>query len=227
MTKVGRLSDAYRRVWESFLRATATRDGRHDTAYWRAHSGPFAACVVRVDTAELQPGLGVLTEALASVPGVRVHPEHFLHIMLQELGFVIDPPAHPDEISLARLEEFTHAAVEHVAAMSPFAVTFGGTNAFEDAVFLELEGAEPLVGLHARLFELAALRGVPEYPYLPHLTIAHFDGTADPQVTARLLQSWREETFGRSLITEVEMVTLDPRDPYPELQIYAIIPLGT
>jgi 2'-5' RNA ligase len=218
---------AYRRVWESFRHATSTKDGRHDTPYWQAHDVPFAACVVRINAADLQPGLPVFSDVLAPLTGVRLHPDYFLHVMLQEFGFVSDQPRQPDEISNARLEEIILSAVEPVSAMAPFPITLGGANAFEDAVFLEVGGGDSLEHLHARIYELAAMPGVPVYPYLPHCTIAHFDGKCPPDMAAKAIEPWRGETFGRCSVTEIEVVLLDPKRPYPELESYAVIPLGT
>jgi hypothetical protein len=41
-----------------------------------------------------------------------------------------------------------------------------------------------------------------------------------------VLAPWRTEAFGRCLITEAEIVTLDPGEAYPELATYAAIPFG-
>jgi 2'-5' RNA ligase len=224
--KTNYLRGAYCRVWESFLHADSTKDGRHDTLYWHSHDGPYAACVVRVPADSLQPGLAELRRAIAPLPGVRLHPDHFVHVMLQELGFVVDQPARPDEISSARLEEFVLAAVDPISSSARLSLTLGGANAFEDAVFLEVAPGEPLLQLHDRLFDLAAVPQVPRFPYLPHCTIAHFDGTCPPSSAQAALQPWREHVFGACLVSEVEIVTLDPKQTYPELESYAVIPLG-
>jgi RNA 2',3'-cyclic 3'-phosphodiesterase len=221
-----RLTITYERVWEAFGRSQSTADGRHDTPYWRSHSDPYAACVVRVPAEELQPHLTVLRQQLAELAGVRLHPDHFLHIMLQELGFVVETPRRPDEISATRLEEFAQSIVEPVSTTRPWSVTLGGVNSFHDAVFLDVRGGGPLSRLHERLFDLAALPTLPSYSYLPHCTIAHYDGTT-PQVEAlALLAPWRNEVIGNLTIAEVEVVTLDPQQPYPELNTYAVIPFG-
>jgi RNA 2',3'-cyclic 3'-phosphodiesterase len=223
---VDRFSIAYDRVWNAFQRSHATADGRHDTAHWRAHSGPYAACVVRVPADALQPSLTDLRRQLAALRGVRLHPDHFLHIMLQELGFVVATPRQPDEISETRLEEFAQSIVEPIANMRALPVTLGGVNSFQDAVFLDVRGARPLSRLHERLFELAAMATAPSYSYLPHCTIAHYDGTTPHGEALSLLSPWRNEGFGQFTITEAEIVTLDPADPYPELSSYAVIPFG-
>ena len=101
---------------------------------------PYAACVVRVPADALQPNLAGAAPAAGGAPGVRLHPDHFLHIMLQELGFVVDVPRQPDEISAPRLEEFAQSTSSRSRACAPLPVTLGGANSFQDAVFLDVGG---------------------------------------------------------------------------------------
>jgi 2'-5' RNA ligase len=216
---------AYARVWASFQASSSTEDGRHDTPHWRSHAGPYALCVARVPAMALYPALGLLRGELAKLPGTRLHPDAFLHITLQELGFVVDPPAKPDEISSARLEEFAQAIVESIAASRPIRARLGGASAFRDAVFLEVQDAERLIQMQERLFDLAALPHVPMFPYLPHCTLAHFDGTTPVPAAVSVLRPWHEEIFGEFTISEVEIVLLDPAETYPEMQSFAVIPL--
>lgn len=218
--------DPYQQVWEAFQRSQTTVDGRHDTPDWRAREGLFAACVIRVPAQVLAPNLLALRRELARMPGVRPHPDHFLHIMLQELGFVVADPTRPDDIDGDRLEAFAQSAAELVSRVAPFAISVGGVNSFEDAVFLDVRPFEPLGQIHERLFDLAAVLHVPDYPYLPHCTVAHYDGTVATGELISGLAPWRDNVCGEFIVAEIELVTIDPRETYPELQSYAVIPLG-
>jgi 2'-5' RNA ligase len=160
------------------------------------------------------------------LPEVRLHPDQFLHIMLQELGFVVSHPSRADEISADRLEEFAQSAIEPVSNSSPFQITLGPVNAFEDAVFLETGGGARLSRLHSRLFELAAIPSEPDYPYLPHCTLAHFTGVSSTASAVAALAPFRSGPLGTLHVTEVEVVTMDAAEPYPVLETYAVIPLG-
>jgi 2'-5' RNA ligase len=220
------MNDPFARVWNAFASAEVTADGRHDTPYWRSHEGPFAACVIRVNPQSLQPELNALRHDLARIGGVRIHPEHFLHIMLQELGFLAADPRHPDEINTSRLEEFAHAAASAVANVPPIIVELGGANSFLDAVFLEVHPGQPLSLIHERLYDLAAAPHVPDFAYLPHCTIAHYAGAVPVTDALNVLSSWRDAICGELHLAEIEIVTLDPTIPYPELESYAVIPLG-
>ncbi len=138
---------------------------------------------------------------------------------------MVDDPRARDEISSARLEEFAQAAIEPASSTSPFTVTMGGLNAFQDAIFLEVGGGESLAQLHARLFELAAVPGIHDFTYIPHATIAHFDGTASHAAALAMIAPWRRQKLGELVIDEIEVVLIDPGQPYPELESFAVIPL--
>lgn len=218
--------EAYRRVWQAFRTLERLADGRHDTEDWRSHEGVYAVCAVRVPAVALRPALDECRTALAAYPFVRAHPDHFLHITLQELGFVCNAPGRPDEITPARLEEFATAAAAPVAEHRAFDVCLGGVNSFQDAAFLDVHDGGHCARLHGRLFELAAVPRAPRYAYLPHSTIAHYTADAPVAGLAATLARWRDVRFGTVRVTEVEIVTLRLDQPYPPLESYAVIPLG-
>lgn len=220
-------ADAYRRIWDAFVAADRVKDGRHDTPKWRARGGPFAFCGVRVPALALQPDLDGVRLSLADLPWVRVHPDGFLHVMLQELGFVAERPRRDDEITAARLEELTTSAVAVGRETRGFDIALNSVNAFQDAVFLELtKGAERCARLHERLREVTAAGGNPRYPYLPYVTIAHFTADAPVGDLPERLASWRGERFGGFTVEEFEVVTLGTDEAYPPLETYARVPLA-
>ena len=214
--------EVYRRVWQQFRTFDRLADGRHDTADWRSHEGTYAVCAVRVPVAAIRASVDALRGALAGYPFVRVHPDHFLHITLQELGFVCDEPSRPDEITPARLDEFVNAAAGPVAETRVFDLALGGANSFQDAAFLDVHDR----GRCARLHDLAAIPRVPRYAYLPHTTVAHYTEDVPVGDLAATIARWRDERFGTIRVTEVEVVTLALDHPYPDLDPYAVIPFG-
>jgi 2'-5' RNA ligase len=217
---------AYRRIWQAFRQYQRLADGRHDTPEWRSHEGVFAACIVRVPAKALQPGLDELRDALQRYDFVRLHPDRFLHVMLQELGFVRDRPVARDEIGADRLHEFATAAAATVSAAPSFDIRLGGANAFQDAVFLDVHDRGACARLHARLHELATIRTTSRFAYLPHATIAHFTTDAPLGNLPAVIARWRDWRFGTIIVNEIEIVTLRVDDAYPELEPYAVIPLG-
>jgi 2'-5' RNA ligase len=216
---------AFRHIWQSFRTFKTVEDGRHDTEEWRAHEGVFAVCVVRVPASALQPALDELREALGGYPFIRTHPDGFLHVMLQELGFVCANPERRDEMSLARLEEFVVSVTPELSSATAFEIRTGGANAFQDAVFLDIRDRGYCARLHARLREIAAVPSVPRFAYLPHTTIAHFTESAPIGNVPAALARWRDREFGTFRVDQIEIVTLRLDEPYPELKSYAVLPL--
>jgi 2'-5' RNA ligase len=217
--------EAYLQIWQAFRGFRRVADGRHDTADWRSHPGVFAGCVVRVPAERLQPSLGELQRVLAAFPFARIHPDPFLHIMLQELGFVCQTPERPDEISPARLDEFVDAAAPALGETPPFTVDLGGANSFQDAAFLDVHDEEHAARLHGRLRELAAVPRVPRYAFVPHATVAHYTEEAPVAGLAAAIAPWRDHCFGTFTVSQVEVVTLRVDEPYPPLVPYAVLPL--
>ncbi|HEU0114640.1 MAG TPA: 2'-5' RNA ligase family protein, partial [Thermomicrobiales bacterium] len=200
--------EAYERIWDAFRQMPCLADGRHDTAAWRAHTGPFAMCIIRLPAAARRARLAACQAALARCPHVRVHPHDFLHITLQELGFVCDKPNALDEISPARLDEFAQSAVGSIAEREPFRIALGGVNSFQDAAFLEVRDGGACAALHARLFDLAAIPRQPRFSFLPHATIAHYTADASAALVQAALTPFHDAAFGAFEVNQIEIVTL-------------------
>jgi 2'-5' RNA ligase len=225
--QASRRQDAsYRRVWQSFRGLTNVSDGRHDTPEWRAREGVFAVCVVRVPAETLQPALDEIRRGLALTQSTRIHPDHFLHVMLQEIGFVCKNPTRPDEIDQERLDEFVAQLPNALEGAPKFELRLGGANSFQDAVFLDVHDRGHCGRLHARLRELAGILSVPRFAYLPHATIAHFTAESPIDDLPALIGRWRDRRFGTFEVAQIEVVTLDVRLTYPRLQTYATYPLA-
>ncbi len=155
-----------------------------------------------------------------------MHPDRFLHITLQELGFVVETPSRLDEMTPARLEEFAQSAVGPASASRAFSIQLGGVNSFQDAVFLEVRDGGRLSQLHEQLFDLAVVLRQPAFPYLPHCTIGHYHGDTPINDAIKAVVPWREANLGEIRVSEIEVVTLDLDQSYPELKSYAVIPFG-
>ncbi|HQY31490.1 MAG TPA: 2'-5' RNA ligase family protein, partial [Thermomicrobiales bacterium] len=194
-------------MWQTFVRYPHLADGRHDDEAWRAHSGRFAACLIRIPASALQPNLNTFREAVGPLGLSRLHPDHFLHIMVQEIGFVTRNPTTPDELSLDRFDELGSALGSALNDIEQFDVVVRGVNSFEDAAFLEVHDGGRCQMLHKRLREVAAVPLIPRYAFLPHITIAHYLGVFDSMPIVQALQPFRESEFGIVRISEVEIVT--------------------
>jgi 2'-5' RNA ligase len=170
--------------------------------------------------------LDEIRSALSTLPFVRIHPDGFLHIMLQELGFVCAKPERRDEMSPARVEEFIASVTPALADATAFDVRAGGANAFQDAVFLDIHDRGCCARLHARLREIAAVPSVPRFAYLPHTTITHFTKSAPIENVPAIIAPWRDREFGSFRVEQIEVVTMRLDEPYPPLETYAVFPLA-
>lgn len=223
---MGDQEEAYPRVWDMFRQLNTVVDGRHDTPSWRAHDGVFAVCIYKIPASALQPDLERLRQELSTVPGLRLHPDHFLHVSLQELGFVTDDPSRVDEISPVALEELVSNAVGPISERAPFSVRLGGANSFQDAPFLEVHDNGNSSRVHQRLFDVLIHQRPSEFAYLPHVTLGHYTEPGPATAAIDVLSHWRSTDFGEFRVTEIEIATLATSDPYPEFQPFAIFPLN-
>ena len=209
LRRLARRQDAaYRRHWQAFSRYPALADGRHDDDAWRAHSGRFACCLIRVPTEHLQPRLSALKAELADDEKVRLHPDHFLHIMIQEIGFTSTHPSRGDELSFERFDELTTALSSALGDIPAFEIAITSASSFEDAAFLEVRDGARCAAIHGRLREAAAVPMIPRYAFLPHITIAHYLGSFDSMETLKILRRYRDVEFGTFPVTDVEIATL-------------------
>ncbi|MGC4106469.1 MAG: 2'-5' RNA ligase family protein [Thermomicrobiales bacterium] len=220
-------SRALEQTWEAFLRDTTVVDGRHDSDRWQQRHSAFALCCVRVPAETLQPALDELRAALEDVPFLRLHPDSFLHIPIQELGFLKRFPKQRDEINDSRLEEFASVARIPVGEYTPFEVTLGPINSFRDAPFLDVRDNAFLARLHRRLLDVAVVPPSTRYAYLPHVTIGHYTREAPIGDLHERLLPFRETTFGSFTVTELDIITLSTDEAYPEPTLIARLPLAT
>ena len=219
--------EGYRRVWQNLRQVAEVRDGRHDGAEWRARNARFAMCCVRMPAETLSPGINDLRSALAEFPFVRLHPDQFLHIPIQELGFVTGEPRQRDELTLDRLREFINMAERPVDDFPTFEITLGGVNSFVDAAFLDVHDDGWLSRIHRRLLDFVVIPADTHFPFLPHATIAHYTGPAPVGNLSGVLAEWRDQTFGSFEVTQVEVVLLRTSEPYPEMVTVHAFELGT
>jgi 2'-5' RNA ligase len=217
---------AYKRIWSAFGYYPEIVDGRHDTPEWQGAPGSFAICLIRVPADVLQPSLDEFRHGLSAYPFVRLHPDHFLHISLQELGFVTEIPKQVDEITPARMDEFVTGATAALSDAVPFDIRLGGANSFQDAAFLDVHDRGQCSRMHSRLRELAAVPTRPKFAYIPHCTVAHYTEEVAAPGLQETIDRWRDRRFGSFTVHNLEVVSLDLNESYPQLVTIAEIPLG-
>ncbi len=105
-------------------------------------------------------------------------------------------------------------AAARLADLAPFAIDLRGLNSFDEGVFAQVHGWNPLVGLRRTLRAAIAKsvdRGLPEDPedgFFPHLSVAYANAPADAAPLAAALAPLRDASIGTWAVGHVELVEL-------------------
>src|SRR5215218_2778885 len=108
--------DKYAEVWERFKRERCLEFGGHTDPEWQDGHALSASLVVPVEAPILQRRLAPLRDALRPFPFVSLHPDHFMHITLLLLGFLVEEPDEESEVSRERLGEIEDSARRALSA---------------------------------------------------------------------------------------------------------------
>jgi 2'-5' RNA ligase len=215
----------YAEVWERFIRERRLEFGGHMDPGWREGHALSASFVIPVEASRFRERLEPLREALRPFPFVSLHPDHFMHITLLLLGFLVDEPEEEDELSRQRLGEIEEGARRAVSGFPAFTVRLANLNAFPGAAFVELYDG----GILDRLRDaLCGCCGLEKPPGPPHLTLAYFhapDGAPVPEELVDAISRYRDWEVGELAVESVEITVLDLRLDYPEPETLAEIPL--
>ncbi len=217
--------EEYGRVWERFVRERRLEFGGHMDPAWRDGHALSASLMVPVDAGRLRDRLEPMREALRPFPFVSLHPDHFTHVTLILLGFVVEEPGEKGEIFRGRLRRIETDARRALSGFPDFTVGLANLNAFPGAAFVEAHDGGMLDRLRGALALGCGLKK-PEGP--PHLTLAYFqapDGAEAPDALISAIERFRDWPVGEILVDSVEMTLLDLRTDYPEPETLARIPL--
>jgi len=218
--------EEYERIWERFVRDRRLEFGGHMDPEWQGGHTLSASLMVPVDAQRFQGRLEPLREALRPFPFVSLHPDHFTHITLVLLGFLVKEPKEKGEISREWLGQIETDAREALENFPAFTVGLANLNAFPGAAFVEAQDGGMLDALRDAL-ALGCGLTKPKGP--PHLTLAYFqapDDTPAPDALVSSIQHYRDWPVGEITVEEVEMTVLDLGTDYPKPENLASIPLG-
>lgn len=169
--------------------------------------------------------MGPLRDALRNLPFVSLHPDHFMHITLFPLGFLVPNPEDKRELSPEKLTEVETKARSSLKDFPAFEIEFANLNAFPGAAFVEVYDEGMLGELRGRICEGC---GIEAPDGTPHLTLAYFqapDGTAMPSGFTSSLEQFRDWPVGKAAVNHIDLTLLDLRAGYPEPSKVARIPL--
>lgn len=210
--------EAYRRVWQHLRQVPSVADGRHEIEEWRSERGDLIMCCVRIPSEALSSSLDRVREVLRQFPYVRIHPTSFLHIPVQELGFLTDEPRRRGDITREWLDEFIGQSETPIGEYPPFTVALGGVNSFVDAAFLDVHDDGWLSRIQGRLIDFVPIPPSTRYAYLPVATIAHYTQSAPIGHLAAALTPWRDQIFGTFPVASIDIVKVRTGVPYPDLE---------
>jgi 2'-5' RNA ligase len=216
----------YAEVWARFVRERRLEFGGHLDPDWSNGHTLSVSLMIRVEASRFRGRLEPLRDALRPFPFVSLHPDHFMHITMLLLGFLVDEPEKDGEVSRERLAEIEASTRRALASFPAFTITLANLNAFPGAAFVEVHDGGVLEELRGVLCESCGLEK-PSGP--PHLTLAYIqvpDGTPAPEEFISAIASYRDWEVGRFAVASVEMTVLDLRLDYPEPETLAEIALG-
>jgi len=216
----------YAEIWERFKRERRLEFGGHTDPEWQEGHAVSASFVAPVDAPHLREGLKPLRDALRPFPFVSLHPDHFMHLTLLPLGFLVPKPEAENELSREQLEELGERAREALVGFPAFEMDFANLNVFPGAAFVEARDGGMLEKLRDALSERCGL----EKPTGPlHLTLAYLqeaDGAPAPDEFVAAVEHYRDWPVGKFSIRRVEITLLTlGSSPYPELETFTRIPL--
>jgi RNA 2',3'-cyclic 3'-phosphodiesterase len=208
--------EEYESVWEHFVRERRLEFGGYKDPEWQDGHRLSASLVIPGEASRFHERIEPLREALRPFPFVSLHPDHFMHVTLILLGFLVDEPEEEKEVSRERLREIEERARITLSDFPTFTVRFANLNAFPGAAFVEAHDGGMLDELRAALSVGCGLKK-PSGP--PHLTLAYFqapDGTETPQELISAIARYRDYPIGEITVDNVEMTLLHLRADYPE-----------
>lgn len=193
---------------------------------WQDGHTLSASLIVPVDIEPLRPRIEPLRETLEGMPFVSLHPDHFMHITLLLLGFLVPDPEKENEISPGRLSEVETASKKILANFPAFHLELANLNAFPGAAFIEVYDGGRLDELRDALCTGCGFKAADS---LPHLTLAYFhapNGSPAPGELVSGLAGFRRWPVGEILVEHVDLTLLDVNSEYPEPELLARMPLA-
>jgi RNA 2',3'-cyclic 3'-phosphodiesterase len=218
--------EGYESVWERFVRERRLEFGGHKDPDWQDGHRFSASLVIPGQASQFHERLEPPREALRSFPFVSLHPDHFMHITVILLGFLVEESEGENEVSRARLREIEERARIAISDFPAFPVGLANLNAFPGAAFIEAHDGGMLDELRAALSVSCGLKK-PAGP--PHLTLAYFqapDGTEAPEELVSAMAEFRRWPIGEITVDNVEITLLHLDSDYQEAETLARIALG-
>jgi RNA 2',3'-cyclic 3'-phosphodiesterase len=219
--------NGYAEIWEKFKKERRLEFGGHMDPEWREGHTLSAAFVAPAKATRLRNGLKPLRDALRPFSFVSLHPDHFMHLTLLPLGFIVSEPEDDNELSRERLEELKIRAEEALRGFPVFEVELANLNVFPGAVFVEARDDGMLEKLRDTLRERCGAENTVGPLHLTLVYLQAQNGAPAPDEFVAAIERYRNWPVGVFSVDRVELTLLSlSSSPYPELETFARIPLG-
>ncbi len=219
--------EEFRKAWERFSSERSLEFGGHTDATWKGAHSLSACLVIPVDDGKFRDRLEPLRDALRPFPFASLHPDHFMHITLSPIGFLVDEPTEEDEISWSDLDEIEVNARKALSGVRPFPLKLANLNAFPAAAFVEVHSEDG--SLEKLCGTLRSIPGLEKTSSLPHLTLAYFhalEGSDAPDALISAIEKYRDWEVAEIEASEVKVSLLKLDSDYPRPEARARIKLG-
>ncbi|CAN5723549.1 hypothetical protein BH24ACI3_BH24ACI3_16190 [soil metagenome] len=230
------MKETYGRIWRKFVVDGKVQPGGHTRESWRRGRDHLAAFVIRVVDGGLFRRVDRIRVALQHYPFVTTHPDHFLHVTLLPVGFVVEHPSASDEISIADLDRIAAAGEAAIRGIPAFDLDLASVNSFSVAPFIEIQKNESiLVDLHERLGR--AIESAVIFPdsdlesdgreseFVPHVSLAYYTKEAKNAPLVETIKWFRGRPIGKIVIRSIHLATVDTSKAYPPIVTVREFPL--
>ena len=173
--------------------------------------------------------------ALREFDFVSTHPDHFLHVTLLPVGFVVDEPSEPDEVTATQLSAMAAVGGRALGAERAIPLDLANVNSFPAAPFIEIRNADEVVRLRNLLEGVSRDEGLldresprenlHEQEFVPHLSVAYYTAAAPNAKLIETIEWFRGRPIGRVSIKSVQLATIETAVPYPPLVPIVDVPL--
>lgn len=222
-----RQDEAFRNIWQELRQHERVTAGTRIGNPGSDRADASIVCAIRVPpTAEMANALAPMRRALAQLPFVAMLPVRSLHIVIQEMGFLVESPTRQDETSLALIDEFKQHAALPISDFPAFNIEIGGFNSFLDAPFLDVHDDGWCFRIHHRLRDFVLLPIEDDFAYLPHVLLGCYTRSNEMGRLPALMAPWRDRRFGSFVAETVDLLRISTADPFAPPEVIHSFELG-
>jgi len=185
---------------------------------WTKGRSQYLTFHVRIRNEELIEKIVEIQNRLSTISCVAPFPKDYFHISVMGLGFLAKSEKYEDDILIENLQRIINQAKEVLQPFSRFDVFLSKLNIFPDVVFVEVHDGGKIEEIFGRLQTIhEMIERKFDYPFLPHISIMHFQKNKDFTRLISHLEKLRDTEFGKIAVNSIELVNAHLFKKYPKL----------